>query len=515
MSLAGLPCADGAAAGRVALAAARRCACWRRWSWPCSPWPPVSHSSGVQLTILHLVGMLLIVAVGSNYALFFDRQAAVHESGSEARTPGIARHRQRQHRDRLWPVVLLAGSGAGGAGHHRGARRLSRVAVRRRVVACVAFSVPVSAGSGADPHGLAARRLPSADDFLAAGFAAAVRTRQAPLDLHVRRSGDWLMSAIARLAKAAFRDRVAGAGSGHVEFGWRGISLGGLVALDYAASHPGELDGLCLLAPYLGNRILTAEIVQAPGLAAGSRASLRKPTRSAEYGATSKSRPRLAAVCTWAIGQADRFAAAHQLLAATLPPVGRRIAGGHEWPTWLSFGRIFWIPVSHEQQQRQATHCSAGRRRRCCIASAAVHLGRRPLRWRAAQRGLGRWAPWWRTMWRWRPPACGRAAICWARTGPACRAGGGADRVAITIDDGPDPEVTPQVLDLPRRVPRSATFFCVGERVRALPGPRAGNRAPRTCHRESQPAPSAQFLAAGARADERGDRSAPRTASSA
>lgn len=29
---------------------------------------------GVQLNILHLVGMLLIVAVGSNYALFFDRQ---------------------------------------------------------------------------------------------------------------------------------------------------------------------------------------------------------------------------------------------------------------------------------------------------------------------------------------------------------------------------------------------------------------------------------------------------------
>ncbi len=42
--------------------------------------------SGVQLTILHLVGMLLIVAVGSNYALFFDRQAAVHESGGEALT---------------------------------------------------------------------------------------------------------------------------------------------------------------------------------------------------------------------------------------------------------------------------------------------------------------------------------------------------------------------------------------------------------------------------------------------
>jgi predicted exporter len=32
--------------------------------------------SGIQLTILHLIGLLLIVAVGSNYALFFDRRAA-------------------------------------------------------------------------------------------------------------------------------------------------------------------------------------------------------------------------------------------------------------------------------------------------------------------------------------------------------------------------------------------------------------------------------------------------------
>ncbi|MEP6884389.1 MAG: MMPL family transporter [Gammaproteobacteria bacterium] len=42
--------------------------------------------SGVQLTILHLVGMLLIVAIGSNYALFFDRQAGLHESGGESLT---------------------------------------------------------------------------------------------------------------------------------------------------------------------------------------------------------------------------------------------------------------------------------------------------------------------------------------------------------------------------------------------------------------------------------------------
>lgn len=46
----------------------------------------VLASSGVQLTILHLVGLLLIVAVGSNYALFFDRQSTLHDSGSEALT---------------------------------------------------------------------------------------------------------------------------------------------------------------------------------------------------------------------------------------------------------------------------------------------------------------------------------------------------------------------------------------------------------------------------------------------
>jgi predicted exporter len=42
--------------------------------------------AGVQLTILHLVGMLLIVAVGSNYALFFDRQASLHATGGESLT---------------------------------------------------------------------------------------------------------------------------------------------------------------------------------------------------------------------------------------------------------------------------------------------------------------------------------------------------------------------------------------------------------------------------------------------
>ena len=50
---------------------------------------------------------------------------------------------------------------------------------------------------------------------------------------------------------------------------------------------------------------------------------------------------------------------------------------------------------------------------------------------------------------------------------PAAAAGRGA--VAITIDDGPDPEVTPAVLDLLAAHAARATFFCIGTQVRAHP----------------------------------------------
>jgi peptidoglycan/xylan/chitin deacetylase (PgdA/CDA1 family) len=41
--------------------------------------------------------------------------------------------------------------------------------------------------------------------------------------------------------------------------------------------------------------------------------------------------------------------------------------------------------------------------------------------------------------------------------------------VAVTFDDGPDPRVTPRVLDLLEARGMHATFFCIGERVRAHP----------------------------------------------
>ena len=42
--------------------------------------------------------------------------------------------------------------------------------------------------------------------------------------------------------------------------------------------------------------------------------------------------------------------------------------------------------------------------------------------------------------------------------------------IALTIDDGPDPEVTPRVLDLLDEAGVRATFFCIGRRARQAPG---------------------------------------------
>jgi peptidoglycan/xylan/chitin deacetylase (PgdA/CDA1 family) len=54
----------------------------------------------------------------------------------------------------------------------------------------------------------------------------------------------------------------------------------------------------------------------------------------------------------------------------------------------------------------------------------------------------------------------------WTRLPTAVSAG----QVAITIDDGPDPGVTPRVLDVLEDAGARATFFCIGERVTANPG---------------------------------------------
>ena len=54
----------------------------------------------------------------------------------------------------------------------------------------------------------------------------------------------------------------------------------------------------------------------------------------------------------------------------------------------------------------------------------------------------------------------------WTRLPAAATA---RNEIALTIDDGPDPLVTPQVLDILERYAAQATFFCVGEKAAQYP----------------------------------------------
>lgn len=65
------------------------------------------------------------------------------------------------------------------------------------------------------------------------------------------------------------------------------------------------------------------------------------------------------------------------------------------------------------------------------------------------------------------------AASLWPRgqaVGPnLIRLPGPGAEISLTFDDGPDPEVTPRVLDLLDQAGQRATFFVIGRRVRAHP----------------------------------------------
>jgi peptidoglycan-N-acetylglucosamine deacetylase len=70
------------------------------------------------------------------------------------------------------------------------------------------------------------------------------------------------------------------------------------------------------------------------------------------------------------------------------------------------------------------------------------------------------------------PAPMSAAATCGAAGAEMAAAGARAQAntaVAITIDDGPDPEVTPRVLDLLDAHGARATFFCIGKRVAEHP----------------------------------------------
>jgi pimeloyl-ACP methyl ester carboxylesterase len=118
-----------------------------------------------------------------------------------------------------------------------------------------------------------------------------------------------------------------------------GVSLGGFMALRFAAQYPQAIDGLCLLAPFLGSRAIAAEIAAHSDLSGWQAGD---PDEDDDERQIWRYVTRLGSGMTatrvfLGLSTGDRFADTQQLLARALPPARtttRVVDGAHDWPAW-------------------------------------------------------------------------------------------------------------------------------------------------------------------------------------
>ena len=127
-----------------------------------------------------------------------------------------------------------------------------------------------------------------------------------------------------------------------------GISLGGFIAMGYALRHPGRIEGIVALAPYLGRRPLVQEVAAAGGPARWRSSAVPRPDDvDQQLWRWIAQRPADAPPLHLAYGRDDRFAEGHRLLAQTLP-AGQVLSapGGHDWPPWRQLWAE-WLDRGH------------------------------------------------------------------------------------------------------------------------------------------------------------------------
>jgi pimeloyl-ACP methyl ester carboxylesterase len=144
-----------------------------------------------------------------------------------------------------------------------------------------------------------------------------------------------------------------------------GISLGGMAALLYASAHAAELEGLVLLAPFLGTRGTIAELARAGGLASWSPAnsSATQPEQRMLSWLQNFLKHRPASPKLYlGYGHNDRFAPGHRILAELLPEGDVVTAeGGHDWPTWRTLWQRVLETAPIATPSGNAPLCAAGR----------------------------------------------------------------------------------------------------------------------------------------------------------
>jgi pimeloyl-ACP methyl ester carboxylesterase len=180
------------------------------------------------------------------------------------------------------------------------------------------------------------------EDFLREGFVRAARERALPVDLVFVELKLQHLTDRTLLRRLRHEVVLPARALGCRSIWLGGISLGGFVALAYAAHYREEIDGLCLLAPYLGNHIVTGEIERAEGVDAWTPGELAEDDDERRIWRFIKEQRVQPSPLHLGFGRDDRFAASHRLMAAALAPESVDVVpGGHEWSAWLRLWENF------------------------------------------------------------------------------------------------------------------------------------------------------------------------------
>lgn len=183
-----------------------------------------------------------------------------------------------------------------------------------------------------------------AADLIEAGFALAVREAQLAVDLQLVELELKHLTDRSMLSELAAQLVPQARAAGCSQLWLAGISLGGFLALLYAERYPAGCDGLLLLAPYLGNRMILTDMEQHLDARESESPELAEERRIWRF---IRERPRGSPPLRLGFGSGDRFAAAHRLMARSLPQSAvDEVPGAHEWPVWLQLWRNFLPQLS-------------------------------------------------------------------------------------------------------------------------------------------------------------------------
>jgi hypothetical protein len=137
-----------------------------------------------------------------------------------------------------------------------------------------------------------------------------------------------------------------------------GASLGGMGAVMYDRAYPGEVSGMLLLAPYLGEKSVWSPIAQAGGVALWE-----PPPRPAAVNAGNfqqelwrhlhswSHQPQATRTVWLAYGTRDPLHDAMPLLASVLPPGHVLVRqGGHDWRVWTPMTHDVLLQIDRERR---------------------------------------------------------------------------------------------------------------------------------------------------------------------